>query len=63
MYIGAKTEDGDVWVWTGAGWSDDPTDAEQYGEFAGSWELGKLDVEYRGRLYNGIRIESVFKIS
>ena len=67
MYIAAKTEDGDVWVWTGNSWSEDPSDAESYGEFAGSYEMGKLEVEYlpryNGFLYNGTRIVQIYKIS
>ena len=67
MYIAARTEDDDVWFWTGTGWSDSPEDAEYYGDFAGSYEMGKLEVEYLasygGSRYHGVRIESIYSIS
>ena len=66
MYIAGKTEDGDVLVWTGYSWSDDASDAESYGEFAGSYEMGKLKADYLEPpyyTYNGTRIVEIYKIS
>lgn len=66
MYIAGKTEDGDVLLWSGSDWTDDASEAESYGEFAGSWQMGTLEADYLEppyRTYNGVRIVSIYKIS
>ena len=65
MYIAARTEDGEVLFWTGSRWSEHTADAESFGEFAGSYEMGKLEADYLEPpyyTYNGVRIVSIYKI-
>ena len=66
MYIAAETEYGDTLYWDGSSWQESPSDAESFGDFAGSYEMGKLEEDYLEepyrRTYRGVYIVRIYEL-